>query len=89
MHDTLLRRFDTDFVSNSATLHSLDSAGNYEKAYSRTAMAGEGGMVSTIDDMLRWLAHMDKPWVGSEATWALMKTPQIVANGSSTGYGLG
>jgi hypothetical protein len=39
--------------------------------------------------MLRWLAHMDTPVVGSLANWALMKTPQTLTNGSSTGYGLG
>jgi D-aminopeptidase len=89
MYDTLLRRWDTDFIPNSATLHMLSPAGGYEKAYLGTALTGEGGVVSTIDDMLRWLAHMDQPRVGSAATWSAMKTPQVLANGASTGYGFG
>jgi D-aminopeptidase len=89
MHDTLLRRFDTDFVPNSATLHPMNPAGGYEKSYIGTASAGEGGIASTADDILRWLAHMDAPWVGSAATWTLMKAAQTLANGTSTGYGLG
>jgi CubicO group peptidase (beta-lactamase class C family) len=89
MHDTLLRRCDTNFVPNSATLHTLSPMGELRKSYLGTALAGEGGMVSTVDDMLRWLAHMQDPVVGSAATWALMKTPQVLANGTSTGYGSG
>jgi D-aminopeptidase len=89
MHDTLLRRFDDDFVPNSATLHSLGANGVFSKTYLAGALAGEGGIVSTVNDMLRWLAHMDEPRVGSASTWALLKTPQVLANGTSTGYGLG
>jgi D-aminopeptidase len=89
MYDTMLRRFDTDFVPNSATLHMTNLAGGFEKSYLGTALAGEAGMVSTVDDMLRWLAHMDAPVVGAPTTWDAMKAPQILANGASTGYGLG
>ena len=90
MSDTQLRPFDADFVPNSATEHMTSAAFGYEKGpYIRTARAGEGGMVSTVDDMLRWLAHMDAPRVGNSATWAAIRTPQNLANGTSTGYGLG
>jgi CubicO group peptidase (beta-lactamase class C family) len=89
MHDTLLRRFNTDVLPNSATSHMTKPTGGFEKSHIGTAVDGCGGMFSTIDDMLRWLAHMDAPRVGKASTWALMKTPQILANGFSTGYGLG
>lgn len=100
MHATLLRRVDTDFVPNSAALHMTNpsyhnpmlriarpSAG-FEKA-SLGTLAGEAGIVSTVDDMLRWLAHMDQPRVGRASSWKTMKTPAILPNGTSTGYGLG
>lgn len=89
MNDTLLRRWDTDFVPNSATLHSLNASGQFEKAYLGTAGVGQGGIVSTVDDMLRWLAHMDNPIVGSRATWETLITPQRLENGTCTGYALG
>ena len=93
MYQTLLRRVDTDFVPNSAASHMMNTQGAYEKREESnlfaTPMSGEGGIVSTIDDMLRWMAHMDHPTVGSEATWAAIKTPLALANKSSTGYGLG
>jgi len=97
MYDTLLRRRDTDFVLNSATPHSAQGGGHawrgsgsgFKRKYQGTESAGEGGIVSTVDDMLRWLAHMDAPTVGSAASWELLKTPQILDNGTSTGYGFG
>jgi D-aminopeptidase len=89
MYDTMLRRYERDFVPNSATMHMRTVGGGYDKSYLGGAVAGEGGIVSTVDDMLRWLAHMDQPVVGSATTWATMKTPLRIANGVSTGYGLG
>jgi D-aminopeptidase len=89
MYDSLLRRYNDDFVPNSAAMHSCNSAGQFCKSFPSGAMTGEGGIVSTVNDMLRWLAHMDAPVVGSAATWALMKNSQTLANGTLTGYGLG
>src|SRR5207248_2998598 len=89
MHDTRLRPWDTDFVPNSAVLHMTRPDGTYEKSYLGTALSGDCGMVSTVDDLLRWLAHMSAPVVGSAASWEVLKTPLTLANGVSTGYGLG
>lgn len=86
MHDTLLRRFDTDFVANSASLHMTTGSGAYEKSFMGTAYAGEGGMVSTVDDMLRWLAYMER---SGRDFWEKMRLPQRLASGATTGYGLG
>jgi D-aminopeptidase len=89
MYSTLLRRRDNCFVPDSATLHMTNGKGEYEKGFLGTAFAGEGGMVSTVNDMLRWLAHMDRPSVGSARTWALLKEAQKLPDGTSTGYGMG
>jgi D-aminopeptidase len=89
MGQTLLRRFDCGFVSNSAALHRGNERAGFEKGLRSIEGAGQGGIVSTVDDMLRWLAHMDRPVVGNERTWQLMKAPQALATGASTGYGLG
>lgn len=89
MQDTLLRRTQTDFVPNSATMHMVWPDGRFDRSYLGGERGGEGGIVSTVDDMLRWLAHMESPIVGNEATWVAMRTPQVLANGQSTGYGLG
>ena len=89
MADTLLRRVDTDFVPNSATLHMLGKDGSFTKEYMGMEVSGEGGMASTVDDMLRWMAHMDRPVVGTAETWATMMAPFILKSGYSTRYALG
>ncbi|MFV3075401.1 serine hydrolase domain-containing protein [Niveispirillum fermenti] len=84
MHDTLVRALDTDLVPNSATLHVPSPNGGYMRGVFGSPIGGEGGIVSTINDMLLWLKHMSAPVVGSEATWAAMRTPH-----ATHGYGLG
>lgn len=89
MNDTMLRRWDTDFVPNSATLHMVNAQVQYTRDYMGLELTGAGGLVSTMDDMLVWLKHMDAPTVGSAQTWQALREPHRLANGHSTGYGLG
>lgn len=89
MHQTMLRRWDSDFVPNSAVLHYRDAKGVFSKTHMGMEISGAGGIVSTMDDMLLWLKHMDAPVVGSAETWRLMTEPQKLNSGHSTNYGLG
>jgi D-aminopeptidase len=91
MYDTRVRRWDYELVPNSASPHAMISTGVWHRGEYCGGIdyAGAGAIVSTVDDMLKWMAHMDRPKVGSAATWALMRTPQTLANGTSTGYGFG
>lgn len=89
MHRTMLRRWDSDFVPGSAALHYRDADGVFSKTHMGMEISGAGGMVSTMDDMLLWLKHMDAPVVGSRETWQLMLAPQKLTSGRSTNYGLG
>ena len=90
MHDSIVRYLDSDFVPNSATQHAVEADGSFVRRYwGLDNLVGAGAIVSTIDDMLRWLAHMDRPTVGGSATWMVMKTSQRLLNESRTGYGCG
>jgi CubicO group peptidase (beta-lactamase class C family) len=89
LDDTLLRPVDTSCLPNSATLHVRNAQGGFDRGVFGPAIGGEGGMVSTVNDMLRWLKHMNAPRVGSPATWAAMRTPVRLNSGASTGYGFG
>ncbi len=84
MNDTLLRALDTDLVPNSATLHLAAPDAGWTRGVFGVPIGGEGGIVSTVDDMLRWLAHMGAPVIGSAKTWRTMRTPV-----ATHGYGLG
>jgi CubicO group peptidase (beta-lactamase class C family) len=91
MYDTLVRRWDSQLVPNSATPHTVAADGSYERIEYCFGIdyLGAGAIASTIDDMLRWMRHMDQPEVGTPLTWEVMKTPEILLNGTSTGYGGG
>ena len=90
MYDSLLLRRDTEFICNRGSQHVTNPAGGFERLYwGVDSHFGAGAIISTVDDMLRWMAHMEAPTVGGSETWSLMKTPHILSNGTSTGYGMG
>ena len=89
MQDSQMRARDSECLANSATLHVPDGQGGFRKGGHGRAIRGEGGLVSTIDDMLRWLAHLSRPVVGTAQTWSAMRTPATLATGWHTHYALG
>lgn len=89
MWDTTIKPWDTDFTPNCATPHTLVGGRRFERRFMSVDGAGAGSVMSTLDDMLRWVHHMDRPIVGSQETWHTMKMPQVLSNGISTGYGFG
>lgn len=89
MSDTMLRRRDSDFVPNSATLHFRRADGTFTRDYMGAELSGAGGIVSSMDDMLRWLRHMDAPTVGSAQTWQTLREPLRLKDGTCTGYAMG
>lgn len=87
--NTVPVRLDTRFIPNSAALHATDSAGRYRKSSLHSALAGECGLVTTAEDMLRLNMLMDGHAVGSAETWKALSGPMTLANGTDAGIGLG
>jgi hypothetical protein len=52
-------------------------------------MAGEGGVWSTLDDLVRWLGNFADPQVGSRELLERMMTPNPLADGSPNPYACG
>lgn len=89
MSDTMLRRSDRGFVTGSATLHTPDGHGNFCKDGLGAELAGEGGIVSTVDDMLRWACAARQSRLSPARIWDTLAVSGILRNGTNTGYGLG
>ena len=92
MTDTSWAASDMDVVPGMATLYTPGAQGGWRKGlFPYEDMRAEGGMVSTVDDMLRWLAHMraDEKTVGSAETWRQMTTPATLASGAKVPYAFG
>jgi CubicO group peptidase (beta-lactamase class C family) len=91
MRDTESVPSDFALLPGVATLHVPQPGGRWRRGmFPSEEVLGEGAIVSTVDDMLRWLAHLRQPdTVGSAAAWAQMLAPARLNNGMLTSYALG
>lgn len=92
MRDTAVLNSDLDIVPNMAGLHMHTPQGSWRRGiYPSDENGGGGGIISTVDDMLLWAAHLRSAQkkIGSEAIWSQMLEPQTFANGSRHCYALG
>lgn len=91
MMDTASVASDLDIHRGMATLHLPKPGGSWTRGlFPSEELLGEGAIISTLDDMLRWLAHLRGfKTVGSDATWTQMKTLSRLNDGSTNPYALG
>lgn len=90
MVDSLLLPNDMDLLPGLATSHIRLPDGRYKRGiYPCEELVGGGGIVSTVDDMLRWSANLREQRLGSAASWAeILRRPRF-NNGSEHNYGFG
>lgn len=95
MVDTASVPSDLEIHPGVATLHvprpASEGGGWRRGIYPSEELLGSGAIVSTIDDMLRWLAHLRSPekTVGSAASWQQMLTLTRLRGGIVNPYALG
>ncbi len=93
MVDTESVASDLDVRPGLATLYipAPGQAGGWRRGLYPCDFEGSGSLVSTLDDMLLWLAHLRgaTKTVGSDATWAQMLAPTVLRSGERVPYGLG
>jgi CubicO group peptidase (beta-lactamase class C family) len=89
MNDTRLMAKDSEVGPRLATHYSRAAGGGWRHLTWGVVLGGEGGMVSTLDDMLLWQANLRTPQVGTPGMVDRMTTPTRYANGALSPYGLG
>jgi CubicO group peptidase (beta-lactamase class C family) len=92
MVDTQSVPNDMMIVPGIATFHAMGPDGNWQRGITPIDdNRGAGAIVTTVDDMLRWMAHLRGPGrvVGSEATWQQMLSVATLDNGQVTPYACG
>jgi CubicO group peptidase (beta-lactamase class C family) len=87
MKNTRWQQNHSDFVPMRATGH-VKAGDTWRIANSMLDVVGDGGLYSTVEDMLKWAANFESPKVGAKAL-ELMQTPGRLANGSEIGFGYG
>jgi len=88
MNDTFLLERDNMAVPRLASHYTKQPEGWFSLGWG-FPFGGEGAMVSTLDDMIRWMANLNAPTVGTPEMHARMATPSVFANGVDSAYGLG
>jgi CubicO group peptidase (beta-lactamase class C family) len=89
MAHTQLRDDFTRIVPNRATAYAGSAASGYHLDMPFTNMVGNGGVLSTMADLIRWNENLDHPVVGGPAYAAAMQTPMRLTNGRTINYALG
>ena len=91
MVDTEAVADDMQIRPRMATQHVPDGKGGYIRGlFPSWEVRGEGGIVSTIDDMLRWTAHLRMPdKLGTQEAWRQMLTKPHYSSGAEGVYALG
>jgi hypothetical protein len=89
MMHTQLRDDYTRIVPNRATAYSGSAATGFRQDMPFTNMVGNGGVLSTMGDLLRWNENLDHPAVGGAEYVKAMETPMRLTNGRTITYALG
>ena len=90
MPDTASIPSDQDITPGIATMHVPTRGGWRRGIFPSDEVRGEGAIVSTVDDMLRWMAHLRaRDRFGSAKSWAELTERPRYANGAVGSYALG
>ena len=88
MFDTCLPRNEFDMLPALACPHIATGQG-FLRGMMPSTVLGEGGLVSTVHDLMRWTAFLRDPHIGSAATWREMLKPAHFPQGGEDNYALG
>jgi CubicO group peptidase (beta-lactamase class C family)/lysophospholipase L1-like esterase len=78
----------TRIVTDRAIAYS-ESEGRFAQDMPFENVHGNGGLLTTVGDLLRWNANFESPKVGDDAWVRLMHTSGVLDTGRETGYAYG
>jgi CubicO group peptidase (beta-lactamase class C family) len=79
----------TEIVENRATAYRQLPNGQFRTNMSFTNVIGNGGLLSTVGDFLKWNENLDNPQVGGREMVELMQTRAKLNDGFAIEYALG
>ena len=79
----------TTVVPNRATAYSGTAASGFHTDMPFTNMIGNGGLLSTMADLLKWNENLDHPAVGGQSYVDALQTRMRLTNGRTITYALG
>jgi CubicO group peptidase (beta-lactamase class C family) len=89
MRDTRLMAWDSEIHLRLAMHHTRGVGGDWRRAHWGFPLGGEGGMVSTLDDLRVWVENLKRPVIGAPEMYAELARPAIFTNGAASPYAHG
>jgi CubicO group peptidase (beta-lactamase class C family) len=89
MLHTQWRDDHTEVVRNRATAYRGGGANGFHTDMPFTDMIGNGGLLSTMSDLMKWNENLDNPKVGGRAFTQALETRMRLNNGRTITYALG
>lgn len=89
MDDTFASPFYAEAAPRQAVLYDPVAPGTFHRIQEGIDMSGDGAIVSTVADLLRWNAHLRYGLLGGPALLRRWSTPGVLTGGRETAYGLG
>ncbi|HSQ31790.1 MAG TPA: serine hydrolase domain-containing protein, partial [Gemmatimonadaceae bacterium] len=89
MQHTEWRADFTKVVPNRATAYSGSSDRGFRQDMPFTNMIGNGGVLSTMSDLVRWNENLDRPSIGGQPYVDAMQTRMRLTSGRTITYALG
>lgn len=89
MHDTHFHDDHTMIVRGRTSAYEPRPGGGWKISIPVFDTYGATSLFSTASDLLKWMANLDAPTVGSAALVQAAQTSAILNNGTPTGYGYG
>jgi CubicO group peptidase (beta-lactamase class C family) len=79
----------TEVVRNRATAYSGSDATGFHQDMPFTNMIGNGGLLSTVGDLMKWNENLDRGTIGGRSYLDAIQTQMRLNNGRTLSYALG
>lgn len=89
MDDTRMKYVQGEIIPGASRGYVPAEDGGWRGVRDLAASAGAGGIYTTFPDMTRWMANYRDGTVGGPEASRAITTPNVLADGDTTNYGLG
>jgi CubicO group peptidase (beta-lactamase class C family) len=89
MTNTRFRSSPEEMIPGRSMGYSMAENGDFMEKTDLGGAMGAGGIYSTIEDLSKWIRNFKERKLGSDLTFDLMMSSNLLTTGSPSGYGLG
>lgn len=89
MHDTYIMDVQGETFPNRADSYTYTPQGTFRQVYDVSSAYGQGGMYTTMDDLVKWLHNLSQGTVGGPEVLQQIRQRGVLTNGDTLDYAFG